>query len=310
MSIISVAETGNISATINEKWERTYQIELLVLSNSSLDGPGYIRNSVSSWNAGQFSHVAIGQTYVFNSESDTYALCLSVDARLAEQGSLANTWTVTATYGPWQPDAHAENPLYQAAEVQFDGETFTDIIQKDVLTGAVIKNTAGEQYDPPIEVEQDRLIFRVIRNEASPLNVATILGYSNKTNSDTWYGCDPKTVLSKRPTIERLWSQVLADDTGTGYYYKITYMFVYRPLTLSGYGDGGGWQRRVLDQGFNKLVSGVLTPITDTNGDKITTPSLLNGSGAVTTTEHYSTFDVLYTQDFGSTYNFAPDLFG
>jgi hypothetical protein len=149
-------------------------------------------------------------------------------------------WTVAVSYGPWEPLENSTDgdPINQPVSVRFEGVTYQEIVDLD-RNGNPVVNSAGDYFDPPVQRDRTRPVIKISRNETT-FNDSTILAYSDKINSDTFYSYPPRTLKLSAPTAEPLYSQE-ADLN----YFRVNYELHYDPKT---------WAIQVLDQGYRQLI--------------------------------------------------------
>lgn len=188
-----------------------------------------------------------------------------------ENGPL--NWVVTVEY------EYVEGPFVQPYSIQYAPQSSQEAIDKAVEgTGASqtmtknLCNSADEPFDPPIQEEFFDFSLIIKRNESS-FNMFTSQQYLNTVNSDYFNIVNKdNTVLIFEPGTVRCKS-IQADEQrhGDTWYYAVTYEFVIRK---------DGWKRRILDQGFREKSGLDYVAIKDAEGNPITMPAKLNGSGA------------------------------
>jgi hypothetical protein len=209
-------------------------------------------------------------------------------------------WSVTVEY------EYIENPLLQPYSLQFIPQSSQEAIDKAIeLSGSTevmtknLCNSADEPFDPPIQEEFYDYALVIKRNE-SAFSMSSAQAFFNKVNSDSL------SVLNKQGQVLTFAAgkvrckSIQADEQrhGPTWYYAVTYEFVVRE---------DGWKRRILDQGFRKKVSGAYTAIADSEGNPVTQPMKLNGSGdvlAAASAAVFLEFQTKYTKPF-TTLNFV-----
>lgn len=243
---------GNFSASVNAQQQReysvTYQVEL-----AELKGPGYARNLVLAQLSG------IGHYYFFLSEFDIYAYLQDVEVSVASEDGL--TYEATCNYGPAAP--LPENPFAEPIELSVDWapyQKYTDVN----ASGGLITNSANDPISPGVEVTTSNPILKISRNEPD-YPIFDVFTYKDSTNNATWNGFPANTVLATAPRATLQYSST------SGAYYKIDYEFLIAP---------SGWNAKLLDIGYRENISGVTKNIY-VDGQPVSTPKLLNGSGKV-----------------------------
>jgi hypothetical protein len=187
-------------------------------------------------------------------------------------------WDVEVTYGPWDPLQHTAtgNPVDQPVDVSFNWQVFEQVVDvaRDPSSGNFVPvvNSAGDPFDPPVTRDNLRGILRVAWNSLS-FNPASFFANGNKVNSDVWNGFPAFSIKFSPPNMpQRLYSQFLGQN-----YYRLEAEFAFNP-------NDKGWNAFPIDRGYRALNgSGNLFKIFDINGQPLSQPALLNGSGIVLT---------------------------
>jgi hypothetical protein len=178
--------------------------------------------------------------------------------------------------------------------ISIEGQVFRQVIDLDI-NGNPLVNTAGDPYDPGIEIDQERAIIKIEQNLQTFPGFA--LAYANYLNLNPIWGLAAKTVKQAVPLITRDY------HPACGRYYKLAVNFDYDP---------NGWQSKPLNQGFRQLVSGVQRQILDAAGLPISSPLPLDANGKVLTPPVnpsniiINAYDVYKTVDFSGVYSFGP----
>jgi hypothetical protein len=199
----------------------------------------------------------------------------------SNNGAACYYWDVQVTYGPWDPLTHTAtgNPVDQPIDFSFQWQVFEQTADIAMVPGSspptfvAVVNSAGDPFDPPVTREQLKGIMRVAWNSLT-FNPAAFFVFGNQINSDTWNGFPPFSVKFSPPNMpQRLYSQFLGQN-----YYRLEGEFAYNP-------NDGGWNPKPIDRGYRaKNGTGGLYKIVDINGQPISQPALLDGSGNVLTT--------------------------
>jgi hypothetical protein len=289
MPIVSVKEQFSGRDTSQSvKRERTYKRVFHVLTDDPRTGGFAVRAALG---------IQIGEPYQLGTpgpdlwaEGDTGSFATSIRASVSSEDGL--TWTAEVDYGPYEPET-AESPLDEPEDVSWDQVTFEIPVDYDA-NGTAILNSAGDPYDPPVMIEDDRPVLTIVRNELEYNSDLSDL-YRGSVNASAFFGKAPGTVKCMPMRAQRLWSPNL--NINEGYYWKVTYTF---------HVNRDGWKRKLLDQGYQELVSGVRKKIL-VDGLPASQPQLLNGSGlklAVGSDPVYKEFTVHKPRDF-SVFNFS-----
>lgn len=289
MGIVSVKEQFEGRDTSQGiKRERTYKRVFDVLTDDPRTGGFAVRAALG---------IVIGDPYQLGvdgvdawAEGDTGAFATSIRAAVSSDDG--RTWRAEVDYGPYDPET-TTSPLDEPEEVSWDGVTFEVPVDYDA-DGTAIVNSAGDPYDPPVIREDDRPVLTIVRNELEFDPDLSDL-YRGSTNSATFFGRAAGTVKMLPIRAQRLWSANL--QLNNGFYWRVTYTF---------HINKDGWKKKLLDQGYQEVVSGNRKKIL-VDGLPVSSPQLLNGSGAklaVGGTPVYKEFTVHKPRDF-SIFNFA-----
>lgn len=183
-------------------------------------------------------------------------------------------WLVTLTYSTGIYETNS-NPLNTAARITWRSEQYqrAAVFDKD---GVAITNSAGDPYDPAPERDDSRWQATVVKN--MPMVPTWLLTYQDAINNAPFI-IDGLTVQARKAKVQSV-------EIGDWQYSSST---AYRQLTLGIAIAKDGFQLDLVDQGFNKLVSGSggytreAILIDDEDGNKVqpTTPVLLDGAGGV-----------------------------
>ncbi len=178
--------------------------------------------------------------------------------------------------GGVQPDD--VNPLQKIPEVRWSFVSFTRPLVVDLVTGEVPVNSAGEPFDPPIEVDDSRLVLSYKRNVAT-INPSQYILYKDAVNTDLVLGVSPGQVkLADISATRRTEPFIYFEESLTLHFRSVYEQSV---ILMAGFDvNWEPWQPTVLDQGYYELQSdGTKKLIRDTQGQPLSSPSLLNGYG-------------------------------
>jgi hypothetical protein len=222
---------------------------------------------------------------VYATQAGTYdggSFCQGIDFR--QLAADPYTWDVTAQYTNkiQRPDLNiVENPLLRAAEIEYDTvNIMVPLLEEPDGAGSgeggarkPIQNSAKDYFDPPVEVEEYRLVINITRNLAiyDPL---FHLGYFNTLNSDAFLGFPKGMVKCARIKAKR------AYENGV-YHWPTNYEFHVRLPNEDVQKHENVWQAKVLDRGYHylKQPGNKKTLCTDRYGRVCTSPRLLDGAG-------------------------------
>jgi hypothetical protein len=227
------------------------------------------------------------------------ANCFVISKSVAPENGPFN-FAVTVKYD------YIENPLLQPYSIQFIPQATQEAIDKaieldegDEVMTKNLCNSAHEPFDPPIQEEFYDTAIIIKRNEAA-FDMSLAKDYFNKVNSDVFEIVGKNGIQRTFAVGTVLCKSIQADEVrhGPTWYYAVTYEFVMRD---------DGWKRRLLDQGFRKISGSSYLAIADTDGNPVTQPAKLNGSGdllAIGDTAVFLEFQTKYTKPFLA-FNFA-----
>lgn len=205
----------------------------------------------------------LGLNYATTIEYDLGAICRSLEPRQISK----YVYEVTAKYSSKPSDSEEQdpNPLLRPPDIAWSKATYGKPLAKD-LDGKPVVNSAGQPYDPPVEIERTRQVLTITRNElAYDYDLAE--EYADALNSDTFYGKPAGRAKFAMPVATWKWEN--------GYeYWQVTYQIDFHPE---------GWALLLLDQGSYELVDGpdstkVRKPIVD-SGVTHSGLVLLDGEG-------------------------------
>ena len=288
MAIVEIKELfeadGSWTLGPENKRTRNYSRKFLVRCDSVTDSPIDIMLNTGL--------PQLGQYYKVGSSYDQVSVVTNVTPKREKDN--AKHWRVDCKYeildskeGKQPPQQNPNNPTdprnwtpeITTNWVKFQVPTYIDI------NGNPIVNSCGDLFNPPVNVDDDRLQIKISRYEQW-LDVQKCLKYKNTINSDNFWGCPPG--CWKLLPIAK--SQEIINDPQTG----SNWIFFKTHYTLEL--NVNGWGARPVDRGLNRLanknVDGTLTipapsypdnpvrvPITTPFGTNHTTPQLLDGHG-------------------------------
>lgn len=266
----------NREAGYNQKAEHTYRRTFAVVMTGRDDDPAKVRLPLP----------AAGDVYV-GSDGTVDAASYVQDVRLRQDTEDPWLWRAEVSYGPKSTDAAevVEDPLAQPARVSFSSKLVNVVMTKDA-EGKAAENSAGDPYDPPLEMEEVRIVMKVQKNLAT-FDPMSILKYAGAVNESEWFGVGEKmakcNAIQADPKTERGKS-----------YWEVQAEFELRAT---------GWAVEVLDAGFRELDEldqwvQVIDPRTGTFAAK---PVPLDGEGHALASDAepvFLSFDVYKAEDF------------
>ncbi len=180
-------------------------------------------------------------------------------------------WRVRVEYTYYEKGAASDNPTSEYPVVSWGSMDIERVVEKDT-SGNPLRNSAGDRYDPVPSQTESYQTLRVTRN----------LLTTDANHFDPWIANDIKNSVNTSAitlcgfTIEArdgLMIEFGADwQRREGWsFYTVTNIIAIKYDT---------WDRALLDVGFRYLVATKLTDI-KIDGQVVTTPKLLDGSGGV-----------------------------
>ncbi len=207
----------------------------------------------------------------------TDGTCFCVGRTPTQNQALADEWTVNCDYTNTpslkeSPDEYVENPLLRPPTISRSPQQRQRIAIRDAY-GNLMKNTAGELPNPPVEIESHSPGFTITKNlPAWPhaLEVALQDSINLTAISIPYWGVVIGAKLSKfngfsgSPKWEngfRFWEVSCTIET-----------------------DWEGWNKPLVSAGFNEMVPDgggdfYLWPIIGANGERPADPVLLDANG-------------------------------
>lgn len=281
MAVVSVVETtdSRSASLTNGVWK--YVRSFLVETDNPRDGKAQI--------AASGLLPAAMSAYVSGNDSDPNALLKSYNITQSDESR--TVWNVTCGYDTQHEtvgltQVNFDNPLLYPTQYQTSFRLEKEIASVDV-NGDRIVNSAGFEFDPPLQRDAAHEVLVVERNEAF-YNRPILKSYINAVNLTRWYGDDPYSwkcqgISAVGPLIQ---NGIV--------YVKVRYEFERRTNL---------WVDSVLDAGYTQKSGTDFIPILDDHGLPISAPWPLNGSGArlsnpLTGTLNYIDVDHYQTKDF------------
>jgi len=194
-----------------------------------------------------------------------------------DQDEAPTVWTATVSYSsaPYdkddEEDEDFDSPLDKPARIRWTTTQFTKPIFRDLNEEAIV-NSAGDYFDPPIEVDASRFSLVVEKNLASV--PSWVLTYSNAINNAS-FDVLGLTIPARTAKLSELAISEEQKEQEVEFY-TVTFR-----LELAN-AEEEDWVVRVLDQGLHEYeptTSGYTkTPIL-IDGEPAKQPVLLNGNG-------------------------------
>ena len=172
----------------------------------------------------------------------------------------------TGSAGAGPTDNSQTQPDLRPYTIELGTNKTTRILRKDVATFADVDNSAGQPFDPPVEVpcHNPTIKFKLWKATGDD-DISNVDTYTDHINDDTWNGWPAGTVLCKQYTLTSVFEQ------NSWWWEKVVEVEI----------KHDGWNPvSILDAGTTRLVTGKPPqPILDQSGNPITSPTLLDGTG-------------------------------
>lgn len=286
MAVTSATEIWDSrQGSIDQQGQRSYTREYRVITDDWTDGPKVVRQATGI--------PRVGDPYApSGTETDTAAVVTSVTPR--QNPEHPTVWLVRVEYRTRQIDPLQanEDPLDRPAQIEWSFVPYRKVVWEDIDNNA-IDSSAGEPFDPPVEIDDSRPVLRITRNE-SGFDPARAVEYQDAVNDAAFFGGAVGQVKVASISASNQFEAGIE-------FWRVSYEFHFRRE---------GWALKVLDRGFLRLTAGARTlatlPAHDASGGKIldqpvSAPILLDGAGAplaVGGTPQYRTFNVYKSKDF------------
>jgi hypothetical protein len=219
-------------------------------------------------------------------------LCRSI--KITQDNGAPRQWTIEAEYSskPTKEDESEENPLNRPARIRWRTSNYQKAIWQDINSKAIL-NSAGDYFDPPVEV--DRAYWTVSVSKNVPDVPTFILDYENAVNNAaiTIGGVVIGEHEAKLSDIEISELKIEGDYQ----YFEFSYTLERRREKWIPF--------KVLDQGLRFKSGSDRKHIMDQSSPPrpVSSPRLLDGSGAVLSNPTpdnavYREFTVYYARNF------------
>jgi hypothetical protein len=246
----------------NTKGIRTYTIVKQFTCETQADANEYLVGSHPSV-------TPLGRTH--DTDFTAWCVSLSVDGPDASEG-FAN-WTVTEEYD--STFEVTENPLFEPAQIEWDGENFEEVVIYD-RNGNAVLNAAGDPFENLMR-ERGRRVVTVRKNIAA---VPTwIINAEDAVNSST-FTLDGFLIPTNKAKLG-------APKLGPWVYRNATR---YREMTMQIKLNKDGWNSQPLQVGFRyRDGAGKLVKAVSEDGTDPTNPVCLQANGTLLTNPTPST---------------------
>ena len=227
MAVIRFEEKSPPTASVSESGMVSYQRKWLVqFDDRSTAGPNAAIAAIP---------VQRGDAYSFGSESNSLSIAMGLTAEPLDDSGLI--YVVTIDYGHWI--ASPDNTLTSERNWDFDNYEEAIIFDAD---GKIILNSAGDPFPEPITVQKYIPVLTVKKSQLT-FDYGFYHSYIGCCNSDYFYGAAPGQVRCTNISAQE------KKDASYGTYYDVTYQFQF-----GFFNHGKGWDKVVLQAGYNHLV--------------------------------------------------------
>ena len=173
MAVIKMGRVSGAELDYSRPYDSTSRLQWLAVTNSNADSEATVYQY-------GLDNGILPLPYVSPHPTLNGHYCRSVKVRQAS--GAPRHWTIDAEYSsaPTRDGDNEENPLLRPAKITWRTNQYRQAIDKDI-TGKAILNSAGDYFDPPVEVDVAYWTFTVKKNVA---DVPTyILDYENAVNN-------------------------------------------------------------------------------------------------------------------------------
>lgn len=219
---------------------------------------------------------------------DSKAKCRSV--RPAQDSGSRLVWEVLVEYSSARQSpirTRTTRPWARPPKIAWGKHSRIEAVVKD-KNGDPLRNSAHDRFDPPPTKEVFYPSVRIVRYERTYSMQRAIL-YLNHVNSHSFVFQGITVSAGEALCVGFQGTQVDVDGVEC---WEVEYEFYFAPT----------WEMEVLDQGYYFNSGGRRYQYTDSNGEPMKTPALLDGSGGKLTypggTPVFLSFDVYDTKDF------------
>lgn len=247
MSIVGCwLQNKNATLSIDEDFKRTYTHDFLVETNSKDDiqGDVYVGALAASPDPVPSHWTQYNEWNSGTSIRDPYVYLQKVEIKRKEDGEDAwKYWIITCHWAPPKPGTDSStppdiNPLNEPIRYHLEWAHFTRLVEKD-NSGNPIINSAGDLFDPPIEIDDARPVLVAVRNMYPLQNIIDLaIEYKNAVNTDTFYGATARTCK-----VESIQSGTIQERNGQPFY-AVTFRVEFNEDT---------WDKLLVDRGTQVL---------------------------------------------------------
>lgn len=277
--ILEVVETfegrgGSTAETFEERYNRVFLVITDDIRANGVTEVGDVKAAVDPNDGTAIPQ--IGDQHPEATLLGARAVATEVDAQ--QQTDCPDKWVVRVRYTTL-PNPSDVNPLLREAQIAWD----VSLIQIAAQTGTYLPgagldgneetnkpvvNSAGDPYDPPVMIDEPRIVLRVTKNlERFPRE--QLRTHVNHVNKDAWYGFPVGTVK-----LNGIAAPNWQIENGI-FFWPCTYEFhvkYFGPVAKQ------NWLYQILDAGMNEMRNGKKVPILK-DGLQVSSPWPLDGSG-------------------------------
>jgi hypothetical protein len=308
MAIVSISDTkGSRALSWSGQSGRVYTLEVLIVTDDATMGPRQVLKSMGMNNGDhyRFPLYVNNQSNPDPTEFDWGSFVQSLD--LKEEAADGKQWRATIQYAPYDwgsqggytTEGASEgvfDPFAIPPEVRWASQKYERACQFD-RAGNPIRNTVGDEFDPPLKRDDSRPILTIVQNEPN-FDIGRVQSFKDTVNSDVFLGFDPNTVKCQDITAERVY------HADWGYYWRVTYEFEIRPIYIpkgSTTPVDVGWTELVLNAGYRYLsvATGNPAPVL-VQGAPVSAPVALTQAGQYVpaASPYYLAFDIYPASEF------------
>ena len=304
MSVVSIKSVTGRSGEFGLLTESRGTRKWRVITNSKLDDETIIINYAHN-TTGPDGQYLLPRPYIDNHPTNAAFLCRRLNIDQDTENPFV--WIATATYSASPVSElqlntqEAPNPLQRRAEFTWTTNFYQMAIDQD-LDGKAIANSAGDPYDPPIEIQRSHAVCAIAKNVIGL--PSWVLDYENAVNADT-FAIDGLTVPQYKARLSGIGlSAIKREKIAAGVEYE------YRVFTCRIELNRKGWHpHKVLDQGYRYIDGQKRKPFMEDdsigNSRPVSTPVLMDGNGqrlvpAVRTNAKFNDFKVYPLLPFNS----------
>ena len=176
MAVIKMGRVSGAELDYSRPYDSTSRLQWLAVTNSNADSEATVYQY-------GLDNGILPLPYVSPHPTLNGHYCRSVKVRQAS--GAPRQWTIDAEYSsaPTKDGDNEENPLLRPAKITWRTNQYRQAIDKDI-TGKAILNSAGDYFDPPVEVDRSRWTASVSKNVATVPSY--LLDYADAINNNSF----------------------------------------------------------------------------------------------------------------------------